>query len=131
MAEFSRIWGDSDRTRAVKSSIWHWAKRLQGGPSAPWDNEQVFGPGLPERSNRTDIGEARSCGGFVVALLTFFREPVCCMILELFGENSFAIHTSVLWVLGLIAVRQHHILADLLQWDFSHGAGTVTLALSS
>jgi hypothetical protein len=87
--------------------------------------------GLPERSNGTDIGQAQSCGGFVVALLTFLREPVCCMILELFGENSFAIHTSVLWVLGLIAVRQHHILADLLQWDFSHGAGTVTLTLSS
>jgi hypothetical protein len=113
-----------------KSSIWHWAKRLQGGPSEPWDNEQVFTwAGLPERSNRTDIGQARSCGGFVVvALLTFFREPVCCMTLELFGD---AIHASALWVLGLIAVRQHHILADLLQWDFSHGAGTVTLALSS
>jgi hypothetical protein len=99
---------------ALGETLAGWTKRTMGQRTSVW------------------AWSARAiCGGFVVALLTFFREPVCCMILELFGENSFAIHASARWVLRLIAVRQHHILADLLQWDFSHGAGTVTLALSS
>src|SRR4051794_25712728 len=53
------------------------------------------------------------------------------MILILVGLDGFAIHAADVRMLLLVAVGQHHVVADLVLGHVRHGAGAVALAVQA
>ena len=47
------------------------------------------------------------------------------------ARSEYAVHTALIGMLGFVAIREHHVLSDLLLWNVGIGSRPGTLTMSA